>query len=76
MSACKRAGCPNQAAKDYCSSACRAAAWRERHLPRCPHCGTPLLLTVTAEPEGTTPRQIRYQPRLNAVLGRSGRRRG
>ncbi len=44
MNTCKRTGCSNPARKEYCSPACRKAAWRENHISlgdlgvSCPHC--------------------------------------
>jgi len=44
MNPCKRLGCSNPARKDYCTAACRKAAWRETHFSlgdldvSCPHC--------------------------------------
>ncbi len=45
---CKRTGCSNSARKEYCSAACRKAAWRETHLSLgdldvcCPSCLKPI----------------------------------
>lgn len=48
MARCERRGCPNEAKPKgrFCSSTCRAQDWRERHTPRCPHCGKAVVVTV------------------------------
>ena len=60
MSLCKRRGCRSPAKKDYCSDACRAAAWRDRRIPRCPNCGQPLPLLVSFD--GGPPQRVLGPP--------------
>jgi len=36
--------------KEYCSDNHRKLAWLDRLIPRCPHCGKPLEITVSAHP--------------------------
>lgn len=67
---CNRRGCSKLARKDYCSAACRAVAWRERHIPRCPSCDQPISLQVSAAGEPSQrvlgPPPDDDTPRLNA----------
>jgi len=62
MGDCKGPGCTNEANREYCSPACRARAWRERHILRCKH-GDPLEIKMEIEGQGVTltPRQPRSE---------------
>jgi len=63
MALCKGPDCTNEANREYCSPACRARAWRERHIIRCPH-GTalPVRLIIADQEVELSPRVKRSEP--------------
>ena len=50
-SRCQGPHCGKPAKRDYCSDRCRARAWREKNLPRCPHCKKVITVTISSEEE-------------------------
>ncbi len=41
----------------FCSGAHRAAAWREKHQPRCPSCHIPIEVSLSGVDDKRTERQ-------------------
>ncbi len=75
---CKRKGCFNSARKEYCSPACRKAAWRENHISlgdldvSCPSCLKPIHHLLVLPQNGVLHAAEGQERPVTSKVGRGG----